>query len=162
VVLNDGDVGAFWVRAPAGALDNTFTPPVLAEPDNTLIRLRAIVGFSSNNGGAQLNQSHNIAFGIIAWDGLTDDPTDVGLLPHPAIDLSLDWIWRVAQPEPVDNIALSQNGSTLDSYESKAQRKLSNGTGLLFTYGFVSPAGGAPASLTIVVGLDCRYLVKLP
>jgi len=161
VAMNDGDVGAFWLRAPAGALDNTFTPPILVEPDVTLIRLRALVTYSSNNGGAQLNQSHNFAQGVIAWDGLTDDPTDSGMLPHPGIDQSLDWVWRAVSCSVVDNVATADNSPTLDAYQSMAQRKLSNGTGLLFVYGYTAPTGD-PESLTITIAGDFRYLVKLP
>jgi len=161
VELSDNDVGAFWIRVPASALDTTFTPPQFVDVDNTLIRTRAVLAISTNNGGTQLNQSHNFACGIIAWDGLTDNPLDAGLLPHPALELSLDWIWRWASPTVVDNIFTDVNSSTIDAYQSQAQRKLSSGTGLLFVYGFHSFTG-APASLITTIALDCRYLVKLP
>jgi len=161
--LDTDTVGAFWLRAPAGALDNTFDPPVVVPPDETLIRLRAVVTFSSNNGSSQLNSAQNFAFGVIAWDGLTDNPLDSGLLPHPAIDLSLDWIWRFAAPIVQQNLAVVDNASNADAYQSKAQRKLSNGTGLLFTYGYTSfPAGGSPETLITTIAADFRYLVKLP
>jgi len=156
-------VGAFWIRAPAGALDNTFDPPQLVEPDNTLIRIRAVITFATNNGGSQLTQAANWAFGIIAWDGLTDNPADVGLLPHPSIDQSLDWVHRYAAPLVQDNTAVVDNASTVDAYQSKAQRKLSNGTGLLFVYGYTTfPVGGEPSDLIVTIAADFRYLVKLP
>jgi len=160
-IMADGDVGAFWLRAPAGALDTTFSPPILVEPDVTLIRTRALVAYASNNGGSQLTQAHNMGFGLIAWDGLTDNPVDVGLLPHPSIDQSLDWIWRSVDNNVLDNIALSNNAGEVDQYQSQAQRKLSNGTGILFVYGFTAPTGN-PASLTVTIAGDFRYLVKLP
>lgn len=155
-------VGAFWVRAPAGAFDNSFVPPVLVEPDVTLVRTRSVVDFGTNNGTTQSAAGWIFAFGIIAWDGLTDDPLDSGLLPHPAIDTSLDWIWRFTSPLPQENFATVTNASTLDAYESRAQRKLSNGTGLLFTWGYTLLGGTGPAETQLSLAADIRYLVKLP
>jgi len=162
-LMSDGDVGAFWLRPPAGALDNTFVPPLLTEPDTTLIRTRSLVSMGSSNGGAQAQSSWNMGFGIIAWDGLTDDPLDSGLLPHPCLDQSLDWVWRAIFPSVLENIALADNATDLDAYQSMAQRKMSNGTGLLFVWGYTALSPGpVPPSLYIYIAADIRYLVKLP
>jgi len=157
------EVIAFWVRAPAGALDNTYSPPQVVEPDVTLIRTRCILGFGTDNGTVQSAAALNVGFGIIAWDGLTDDPLDAGLLPHPCLDQSLDWVFRNVQGEVLENIALASNGAASeDAYQSKAQRKLSNGTGLLFVAGYTTFLGTGPATLTLSFAADIRYLVKLP
>jgi len=161
-LIGNNEVGAFWLRVPSGSLDTTFDPAQMAEPDVTLIRTRALVSYGTNNGGAQATSAVNVAFGIIAWDGLTDDPLDAGLLPHPALDNSLDWVWRAVTGQVTENVALANNATDLDAYQSLAQRKLSNGTGLLFVWGYTVMGTYTTENLYLTMAADFRYLVKLP
>jgi len=156
-------VVAGWLRPPANSLDTSWSTPQRVEPDATLTRSRIVVSYGTNNGGAQVQRAFNIGFGLIAWDGVTDDPLDLApLLPHPVLDGGQDWIWRFAAPSILDNTALANNATDLDAYQSMAQRKLSGGVGLLFCFGFTEITGIGPATLNFTVSVDARFLLKLP
>jgi len=162
-LLNSGDTVAGWARPPANSLDTGVSTPQKVDPDATLTRSRIIVTYGSNNGGAQVSNEFNVGFGLIAWDGLTDDPADLGpILPHPILDAGLDWIWRWTNPQVVDNVALASNQYEVDSYQSQAQRKLSGGVGLLFCFGYGALSGLGPTNLYMSVAMDIRFLLKLP
>jgi len=162
-LISNGATVAGWARVPANALDTTISTPQRVEPDATLTRTRIIVSYGTNNGGAQVANEFNVAFGLIAWEGLTDDPADLApLLPNPAIDGALDWIWRWCNPHVVDNVALASNQFDVDAYQSQAQRKLSGGVGLLFTMGYGALEGLGPTNLYLSTAIDLRFLMKLP
>lgn len=165
LLLNDGDKAAFWVRVPAGAVDTNTVHGIdeVIVPDATLVRTRHFIEHNSNNGGAQANQPWLSGSGIIAWDGLTDDPADLGdNLPHPIYDGELDWLYLNIGNSVVANIAASSNGGgDVDAYQSRAMRKLSNGTGLLWVFGYADPLG-IVGNLSFDIAMHTRMLVKLP
>lgn len=164
VGLTENDVVSTWVRVPAGYVDtaNSAGIPVQIEPDATLIRTRLLWTFSTDNAGVQVTYPFAVCCGLIAWDGTTDDTNDIGLLPHPYYDQELDWIFRSDGPENQQNIIRGGNGGgDVDAYQSKAMRKLSNGTGLLWVMAIGDPLGGL-GGLNMNVAMNCRNLYKLP
>jgi len=160
----EGSVVAGWARPPANSLDTTMTTPQRVEPDATLTRTICYVGVNTNNGGAQVTRPFNLGFGIIAWEGITDDPLDLApLLPHPILDAGQDWIYRYVFPQVQDNTAYMTNAVAGElALESKAQRKLSGGVGLLFCFGYAEITGAGPGSSVITIAADARFLLKLP
>jgi len=158
--LSVNEVTAGWLRVPAGLSDPAYVPEKYIEEDCTLTRLFANVTFFSSNLGAQINQPWNFAMGVIAWDGATNDVFDITVPPHPALDLQLDWVWRSITGAQQHNIAFTTPQGL--SAESKAQRKLSAGTGLLFTAGFTEITGAGPGTLEIHLAGDFRWLIRLP
>lgn len=158
--LTEDDIVTTWARVPAGYVDNNDTSgiPIKVEPDWTLIRSRCICQAFMSNGGAQATYPFSMSFGLIAWEGLGDfQPTES---PHPYYDQELDWIWRSDFAVTVQNI-FSNPGGDVDSYQSKAMRKLSNGTGLLFCAALADPIGNLP-DMTVTLNMNFRGLYKLP
>lgn len=160
--LTENDIVASWVRVPAGYVDtaNSAGIPIQIEPDATLIRSRVITTIFASNGGAQQDYPWTFSWGLIAWDGTSDDPADIGDLPHPFYDQELDWIWRNDFAAVVENV-FTNPGGDLDSYQSKAMRKLSNGTGLLLLGAIADPIG-AQSEQFIDFNANFRGLFKLP
>lgn len=151
---------AFWARVPGSVLNTINLPEQVMPSDDTLTRTRCLVTCSTSNGGAQTSAPFVVSFGLIAWDGLTDDATDLGNnVPNPVFDLAQDWIWRATYPAVFTNHIILQNGGNPDDYQSLAQRKLGTGTGILFCAGFSSVAG-APASLDIYLSAEMRFLIR--
>lgn len=160
--IDENDVIATWARVPAGYVDNANSAgiPVQIAPDATLIRSRVIATCSTNNGGAQSTYPFTVSFGLIAWDGTSDDTADIGIIPHPYYDQDLDWIWRQDYASNVLN-TFSNPPADLDGYQSKAMRKLSTGTGLLMCAALADPIGFQGA---VIIGLNMNFrgLFKLP
>jgi len=159
---NESLVFATWARVPSGYVDNANSAgiPVQIAPDATLIRSRCIATVFASNGGAQIAYPWTMSFGLIAWDGTSDDPTNIGIIPHPYYDQELDWVWRSDFAATVENV-FSNPGGDLDSYQSKAMRKMSNGTGLLMVAALADPVGDG-ISLTLQINMNFRGLYKLP
>lgn len=161
--MGNGDSVAFWARVPAGAVDNTGADiPFIVPEDWTLVRTRLLFGYSTTNGGAQLTNSWIVGFGLIAWDGLTDNPLDLGTnVPHPVRDTTQDWIYRNVQPFSQENIVGATNGgSDVDAYQSRAQRKIQAGVGLLAVVGQSSLS--IPFTTILNGAVDVRMLFKEP
>lgn len=161
--MADGDVVAFWARVPAGAVDNSGAAiPYIVPDDYTLVRSRLIWVFNTTNGGANVTLPWSIGLGLIDWDGLTDNPLDLGnSIPHPVYDTDEDWIFRNAGPEIYENIVEGSNGvGDVDAYQSRAQRKLSAGKGVLCVIGTASPV--TPYAALINATVDVRMLFKEP
>jgi len=156
-------VVATWIRVPAGYVDNANSAgiPIQMPPDYTLVRSRILASLATNNGSAQATYPFICCQGIIAWDGTTDDVNDIGVIPSPYWDQELDWVWRNDIPLTVQNTALFSNTADLDAYQSKAMRKLSNGTGLLYCFTLADPLGSM-SGLAIALAMNARCLYKLP
>jgi len=157
--LADSAVVAFWARIPAGVPDTAFSD-FRNEPDQTVTRTRALITCSTSNGGAQTSATFLVSAGLIAWDGVTDDANDLGLIPNPCSDVAADWIWRWSYPRVFTNEPIISNVlGDVDGLQSLAQRKMPNNTGVLFTFGFQSIAL-SPASLDVYLAAEFRFLVK--
>jgi len=162
--ITEDFIFATWARVPAGYVDNADTSgiPIKIEPDWTLVRSRCICAVFSNNQGAQVVYPWTFSFGLIAWDGISDDTDDLGFIPHPYYDQELDWIWRNDFAATSQNVFTTAVGGDKDSYESRAMRKLSNGTGLLFVSAIADPVGALPLDMVMTVNMNFRGLYKLP
>lgn len=153
---------ATWARVPASKVDNANSSgiPYVIPDDSTLIRTRCLLQYSSSN-GAQASYPWIASAGLIAWDGTTDDTNDLGIIPSPYWDQDLDWIFRVDAPSVVRNYAIRENTGDIDSYQSKAMRKLSAGTGLLFVWTYADPLElGTIDNLGITLAVNMRMLFK--
>lgn len=158
-----GDIIATWARVPASKVDsaNASGIPYVIPDDYTLVRTRCLVEFSSDNGSAQARYPWIVAAGLIAWDGVNDDTADIGLLPNPYWDQDLDWIWQAIGPQVNVNLAIAGNGgSDKDAYESKAMRKLSAGTGLLWVFTIADPLNDDAIAVNMQIAMNCRMLFK--
>jgi len=156
-------VTSAWLRPPAGSVNNSIFPAAIVEPDWTLTRMRAFFNLATNNGGGQVTKAFHLCMGVIAWDGTSDDPADMNFPPAPFAELSLDWVWRGVYPFVVENTAVVATFQDSDFYQSKAQRKLSNGTGLLFVFGYTDVESGTdPVNLYITISGEIRALYRLP
>lgn len=158
--LSDEQSVAFWARVPAGAIDNTGAAiPLLVPDDWTLVRTRLLYAWASNNGAAQVTHPWSAGIGLIDWDGLTDNPLDLGnSIPHVVEDTDEDWVFRNIGPAVQDNIVLGGNGGgDLDAYQSRAMRKLSAGKGLLCVF---SVSQAVPENLIFNISVDVRMLFK--
>jgi len=160
--LQTDDMLATWARVPASVVDNANSSgiPYVIPDDSTLIRTKCVITFSTDNGGAQVNAPWIASAGLIAWDGTSDDTLDIGVLPSPYWDKDFDWVWHMSGPYTQQN-QIAQNGGTSDgSITSKAMRKLSAGTGLLFVFTLSDPLLENIAFGTNLA-VDIRMLLKL-
>lgn len=161
--LGFSEVLATWVRVPASQVDNANSSgiPYVIPDDSTLVRTRSLFTFASDNGGAQVIYPWIASAGLIAWDGTSDDPDELGVLPNPYWDQELDWIWRLDSPQTAINLVGSNNGSDVDAYQSRAMRKLSAGTGLLWCFTIADPAEQYTETfLDINLSMNTRMLFK--
>jgi len=161
--MTDGDAFAFWVRVPAGKADTIAGPVDFIVPtDYTLTRSRVLISGGMSNGGAAVRSAHEIAFGLIRWEGVSDDILDLGTVPHPFYDGSEDWIFRSVFPEVTSNHLFLNSPAGLDAYQSRAQRKLSNGSGILAIVGVAEAALGVPVTWNVDWYLEVRFLLREP
>jgi len=159
--ITTGEVTLGWMRPPAGVANTSLNPQAYVPTDWTLTRSRIIVGWSSSNEGAQIVEPWLFTFGLIVWEGISDDPNEIPNPPDPTIDLDADWIWRYVATPQVHNSAGSSNQYHPDGYQSKAQRKLGAKEGLLLAFAFTpTPASNSPGTLTIGVSFDARFLMR--
>jgi len=163
-IFTDGTSLAVWVRVPAGKVDtrNSLTN-FIVPPDCTLVRTRVLNSAIASNGAADVTHVNQWSFGLIAWDGVSDDPADLGTLPHPFYDGNEDWLFRSVIPSTHVNLPFSNGISDLDGYQSRAQRKLSNGTGILAVWGFNQPfVLGHADAVSLWWMTEVRMLLKEP
>jgi hypothetical protein len=124
-----------WANASFGntaACDWLLGPLLLASTytDPTLMVTRNVVSFllPFTQAGAAI-----IGFGLIAWDGVDDNPP--AGCPGPITGCNMDWISRVVVPIPAGLAPSSFMGPVVDqAYVSKARRRLPTQTGLLLVW----------------------------
>lgn len=169
----------FWAKWPAGQLESTdetgiqrtgLTTPI----DETLIRSRIIADFSvqSNIGDGSV---YKIAMGLTTWENnipsIYDNVVQTGggfeggnnQNPDPVVDLDEDWIWRnsstlIANVANVDTFFT--NAGEVDTYQSRAKRKLGPGKGIIFVMSATSDETGRDAVLSIKLGIEVRMYFK--
>jgi len=175
--FENGDSAIVWLRFPAGGFDPRFVdaPGDPVPTDWTLVRT-VIPNFhwtiNQNGTGPFVDQIVFLDAGIIAWEA-TDtyaDSIDRTVGDNNALGVpdaqngSYDWIWRWSGQGAI--LASSQFlfSSPLSDrqQESKAQRKLSAGTGLLFVAQIRDHELSAPSDFSCNLGIDVRFLFKLP
>jgi len=171
--MENGDVVSFVPRFPAGSVTSQGYD---IRPDATLVRT-IVDGINVTNTqdgtGPEVDHVYFFAAGLIAWDmdpdyaafldGSVGPPADVGI-PDP-VNGSYDWIWRWTGTGAVltsSQFLFAQPISDRQQ-ESKAQRKLSSGTGLLFCFSWNDFQGaGATSDMSMDFGTQLRMLYKDP
>jgi len=155
IIHNSTVSSARWIRVPAGKYDSGAQGYV--QEDCTLVKMLLTPVISTTVAAA----GNCIAgIGIIAWKGVDENvPTE---FPLPMFDADQDWIIRA----PMCYQGHASGGQTVVNYFSqsapyvisKAQRKLSDGYGLLLVCeNFVNSSDNGA-----LFGYDARWLVKLP
>lgn len=156
----------FWLRAPAGVLDTSFTPSRLVEEDHTLTKMRINCNFDIRFPVVGYYDIQ-LAIGVITWDGRNDTDPPFTECPFPTTEAGFDWtyIWRncySGNSIAVGQQLLYQNQFGAESLiSSKAQRKLSAGTGILLVVDIINYAGSAGA-VNWAAGMQARGLFRLP
>jgi len=152
-----------WVRVPAAAYDNFNQREV--EVDWTVIREINVGTFTAITTAPVLIDV-TFGMGVLAWDQITDTPPSILDVPLPVQASGYDWLWWWVRPYKVLNAGTGTQVtfSSLDAPEgfsfTKAQRKLSAGTGLLLV---VECFSNAPTNLGTWGFTHCsRYAYKLP
>jgi len=154
---------AFWARVPAGAIDTLENPNGDVVPENCTL-IRSLVTFNGLVGPVAQNGLVEWAQGILAWDGIDENvPTEV---PNPSNvgggGAAFEWVWRnVVFFEGLASGASTSFTAPLGcnlAIESRAMRKLPEGTGLLYVSAFTDlSSGGSPI---IINGVDARFWLK--
>jgi len=161
-------VNVAWARVPAGVFDTTIGD--YTETDLTL--LRSLVSYTSSVriAGASNDALVTHSVGLIAWDGRDDSLPSVLDVPFPSTEAGFDWIFRIAQPDSYTAtaqtaVALAQSFPRVQrDAESKAKRKLSAGTGLLWVMDtwLQRYTSGGIQTATVQQSVNARLLYKLP
>jgi len=164
-------VGNFWLKPLAGYVDSVSAEiPTISAPDTTLVRMDGNADISYWSQGTEnafgLYRDTYFGLGVIAWDGVSEDPLPFDEQPWPISSAGLDWCWHWAFP--VTGMAAAQTSSHGVSQVfsgpliSKAMRKLSAGTGLLACYEMRNDTSATSADIIFVLGGFWRFLLKLP
>jgi len=157
---------SFWFRWPSGFEDINTGSTTPQGSDETLVRVVSSLS-SSYEGLASFVPPLDLVFGLIAFDGGSKpefyDLATFGSVgsfvapPHPVVDASDDWIIRI----PFNFMTDGAFGSvTSESFiQSRAQRKLPPGTGIL---GVVGPSNlvGDPTTPTNSWSWDVRMAIR--
>jgi len=164
-------VGNFWIKPPAGYVDSVSAEiPTISAPDTTLVRIDGNANFSMFSEGSTnafaFYRDVYFGMGVIAWDGVSEDPLPFDEQPWPVSSAGLDWCWHWMTPITAMAEALTASHGVSQQFSgpltSKAMRKLSAGTGLLACYEIRNDTGGGSSPFAIVLGGIFRYLLKLP
>jgi len=85
--------------------------------------------------------------------------------PHPAIDLDEDWVWRNhigITMTGLTKAAPLPTGSDPDLYQSRAQRRLKQGQGLIYTFApYVGDPNETFSLFDVYFSLEIRMLFKV-
>jgi len=160
-------VVSFWLKPPAGAVDNVSEPfPVVAPSDETLVRMRVSAGLSfRSTGAAQSFENDDFAFGIIRWSDVDDTAPNILDTPFPIESAAADWLWHWYVPVlaiggNAGPIQIETNLRGPDSLtDVRSQRKLSAFEGLLGVFEYRNVG---VVSVDVTISLFARMLFKLP
>lgn len=148
--LPNNAVATGWLAFPAGEYDFSFTPPAFQPEDLTHVRSIINRGFAcANSPSNDRASSFSIAVGILPFDAQDGNAyqnvlistTGIGSVPNPASNSSFDWIWLQRDCVPghqfTGQIANFVSDALNDvQCQTRAMRKLSHGTGLLWCIGW--------------------------
>jgi len=169
----------FWTKWPAGARETLDETGInrsgeLLSLDETLVRTRVIWNFAVATDIAP--SVYNIALGITTWENNEPEIYDNivqsggGFLggpnqnPDPIVDLGEDWVFRstVGYTPNVPNVEtfFSTGGADVDSYQSRAMRKLSAGKGLICVVSATGDTASMDSVLNFRMQLEVRQLFK--
>jgi len=173
----NSDVMTSIIKWP-GQVANLTDPllPQMPPSDSTLVRSIINVGWLDTGDGTGFEENHIyfISFGLLAWDDLTPANAQFiqgdtgaafdnsGFTPDPYY-LGPPWIWRHIQPVAIrgSNFAF---GAPLNAMqmESRAQRKLPTGTGIVLCVSVHDPQTDPTSDVSLSVGVNVRLLIKDP
>jgi len=135
-----------WVRVPAGAYDNINQ--YLVESDWTLIRSIDAAAIYVQKTVSDGYIDVQVGMGVIAWDAIDDSLPNIADVPLPIQSPQYDWVWQWVSPMPATLLANGEftTHQNLAGPEggvfTRAQRKLSQGTGLLLVVEVLAIQGG--------------------
>lgn len=171
-------VATGWLAFPAGQYNTGFAIPAYQPED--LTHLRSIIGFSAQTAATpSVNRasSFSVAVGILQLtveDGNVYQSTavatsGVGGLPNPAHPSNFDWLWKYQVSICANPFALPGSWVTdqmQDTFcQTRAMRKLSHGTGLLWVMGWdwdSSAFAGNGDTLGLTAFVHARSIFKEP
>jgi len=157
-------VASAWVVPPGNAVDNLALVPMTTPVDRTLTRSRHRFGASMRSLDSSIRFDNSQLFaGVLRWNDIDDTSPTILETPWPSQG-QFDWVWHqvfhVTSIVPAAGIQIYDNGDGPgDFVDSRAQRKLSSGEGLLLVVDFLNNDNAAKHFTWNYYG---RFLMKLP
>lgn len=159
---------AYWAKVPAGVLNTRVLPDGAPEPEDwTLVRSIHALDMVCVVADPSVTM-FNMSAGVLVWNGIDDSLPAVGTYPSPTVQGDFDWVWRISAvgAKQVASANTVFNASTSGASElliqSRAQRKLSAGAGLLFVVELSNQLGSGSSINGFAFNYDMRALFKLP
>jgi len=152
-----------WVKWPSGDRNVSSADAEIEANDETLQRTICNANVTLNaTGMVQAAVQVSLVIGLIAWDAIDAEllhevGTVAGEAPNPVTHPGLDWILRLPFQFTRDNF--QQNVGEAIFAESRAQRKLPPGTGILLSTSLIAPLQPSEV-FSYDVAFDCRFLFK--